>query len=128
ISCHRGVRPSPPYHHPQREDIGDSDHREYHSRSLPGIVYIDYFVLRKIKYDARIRAPTAICPRRAGGPSGGVGGLGLGCASMLPPPLLPLSPTIAPTPPLPVQALLPRRPHTSLPDNLRLLQELLPAA
>src|SRR5262249_49925196 len=88
ISCHRGVRPSPPYHHPQREDIGDSDHREYHSRSLPGIVYIDYFVLRKIKYDARIRAPTAICPRRAGGPSGGGGrgGAGLCVDAPFPPP------------------------------------------
>jgi hypothetical protein len=30
ITGHRSVRPSPPYHHSQKEDIGDSDHREYH--------------------------------------------------------------------------------------------------
>ena len=58
----------------------------------------------------------------------GVGRLVLGWVSVLTATLLPLSPIIAPRQPLPVQALLHLRPHTSLPDNLRLLQGLLPAA
>jgi hypothetical protein len=41
IPGHTSLRPFLPHDHPHSEDIGDSDHRDYYPRSLPGIAFIE---------------------------------------------------------------------------------------